>query len=210
MGERVKLDELARRMQLHRRTIHKWIENGRLSPPDADGWFDLDQARAERDASESPLPHHQARKAQIDEAKAAKTKTPPPDAPQGPSRGSQEGSPVAPPPVDPVHAPNTPEKLGLALKLETYKLQKAKAEMQNLELDKAAGLLIDRSEVEHVLADLGATLRSELEGLADRLSPTLAGLHGDVNALHKHLDDYAREVLGRIADHMQRQAGISP
>lgn len=96
------------------------------------------------------------------------------------------------------------EKLGTALKLETYKLQKAKAETANLELDKAAGLLVERSEVDYVLADLGNTLRASLESLADRLAPAIAVHRGDVAAIHAEIEGVSSDLLHEISEKMRR------
>lgn len=96
------------------------------------------------------------------------------------------------------------EKLGAALKLETYKLQKAKAETANLELDKAAGLLVERSEVDYVLADLGNTLRASLESLADRLAPAIAVHRGDVAAIHAEIEGVSSDLLHEISEKMRR------
>lgn len=96
------------------------------------------------------------------------------------------------------------EKLGAALKLETYKLQKAKAETANLELDKAAGLLVERAEVDYVLADLGNTLRASLESLADRLAPAIAVHRGDVAAIHAEIEGVSSDLLHEISEKMRR------
>lgn len=96
------------------------------------------------------------------------------------------------------------EKIGVALKLETYKLQKAKAETANLELDKAAGLLVERAEVDYVLADLGNTLRSSLESLADRLAPAIAVHRGDVAAIHAEIEGVSSDLLHEISEKMRR------
>ncbi len=95
--------------------------------------------------------------------------------------------------------------LGARLKLETWKLQKAKAERENMELDKLAGLLVERAEVDYVLADFGNTLRGLLEGLPDRLAGALAAHRGDVNAIHKALDDAAHDLLTEMSELMKRK-----
>jgi len=59
----------ARHANVSPTTVGRWIRAGRISL-EADGGIDPDKADRQRIASESPLPHHQARKAQIDAEKA--------------------------------------------------------------------------------------------------------------------------------------------
>lgn len=175
----------ARRVGVNPSTVTRWIQNGRITVRQ-DGRIDPEQADRERDATESPLPHHQARKAQIDAEKEAKAR--------------QEAAEEA------AREPRGSEELGLALKRETYRLQKAKAEQANLELDKSAGLLVERSEVEFILRDIAAVVQGKLGGLSAQLAPALSAHRGDVAKIQADLDAYARDALSELAAHMERQA----
>lgn len=94
------------------------------------------------------------------------------------------------------------ERLGAALKVETLKLQKAKAEMANLELDKMAGTLIDRSDVEHALADIGEMIRSAVENLSTRLY----SVHqGDAEKIAT-IESVAASILVEIGEMLKRKA----
>lgn len=206
LEERITRAEFARRVGVNRKTVTRWIQNGRLTLGE-DGLLDFERANRERLATESPLAKHQARKRQFEEARqaalaAAQRAAEAPGAVLSPVDPERATAPATPAPLD---ATASPEDLGRALKLETYRLQKAKAEQANLELDKAAGLLVERTEVDFVLRDVGNTLRGLLEGLPDRLAPVLAGHQGDVAGMHKLIDDAARELLEAIADHMTRK-----
>ena len=75
MTARVTQAEFARITGVNRSTVHRWIQNGRIEV-DAQGLIDPGAAARMRDATESPLPHHQARKAQFDEARAGQGPTP--------------------------------------------------------------------------------------------------------------------------------------
>jgi phage terminase Nu1 subunit (DNA packaging protein) len=145
-------------------------------------------ADRERAASESQLPHHQARKAQIDAAKAAKA-----------AKASRAK------PADPQESLGGIEKLGTAHRVESYKLQKAKAEMANIELDKLAGTLVERAEVERVLIDFGLTLNRILLSMPQRIAAAVAQHGGDVAAVQTELETAAAESLEQIASHMQRK-----
>lgn len=98
------------------------------------------------------------------------------------------------------------EKIGAALKLETYKLKKADAEIRAMERDKLAGILGETARFEYVMRDVGISLRGMLESLPDRLAPVLAAHRGDVNAIHTSLGDAAHDLLNEIHDLMQRKA----
>lgn len=191
MTQRVTQAEFARIARVNRSTVTRWIRNGRISLG-ADGRIDVARAMREREATESPMPHHQARKAQIDEQKSA---------------GVAPGSNGAAPPGNSgeLTTDSSVAQISAGLKLETYRLQKAKAEKAALELDQMAGALVERAEVEFVLDDFGQVLRSLLESMADRLSGPLAGHRGDTNAIHKDLEDAAHDLLTEISAHMARR-----
>lgn len=222
--KRVTRTEFARQIGVNRSTITRWIESGRISAPGPDGRLDLDQALREREATESPLARDQARKAQFDEAKAARQAQPAPEDRHQAAQDALESAlatiPVPThtlPTADAPEARKTPqndnqeggpslEQLGKGIKLENYRLTKARAELANLDLDRQAGLLVERTEVDFVMADIGNTFRGYLEGLPDRLAPVIAGHRGDLGSLHKLISDAAREILDQIADHLRRRA----
>lgn len=202
--KRVTQAEFARICGVNRSTVTRWLQNGRITT-DAHGLIDPVAAAALRDATESPAPHHQARKAQFDDARAQNP------AGQGATPGATgaTASQNGPQPrfSEPVAGEPMPqaEKLGIALKLETYKLQKAKAETANMELDKLAGTLVERAEVDFVLADLANTARAQLENLPGRLSGPLAALKSDANLIHTALEDALRDVLHDLAAAMRQK-----
>lgn len=212
---RVSRSEFADLEGVNRASVTRWIRDRRISPPGPDGLLDLDQARRERQATESPAARDQARKAQIDAEKAARgrTRTPGPRAHRAAPADPPAATERHPAPVTaPVAAPaidldmGQVERLGLGLKLETYKLQKAKAEMANLELDQRAGLLVERAEVDFVLSDFGSTVRGYLEAMPKRLAPLVSGHQGDAASLEKLFEDFARETLDQITAHLARCA----
>lgn len=197
MSDRVSQAEFARIAKVHRGTVNRWIKSGRITT-DADGRIDVRRALRERDASESPMPHHQARKAQFDEAKAGASSAAGENAAHAPAQAATQ-------PAEPAPAV---EKISTALKLETYKLQKAKAERAAIEVDQLAGALVDRAEIDFVLTDFGNTLRALIEGIPDRLTGPIAAHRGDSNAIHKTLEDSAHDLLAEMADHMQRRIEV--
>ena len=201
---RVTQAEFARICGVNRSTVTRWIQNGRIEV-DAIGLIDPVSAAAMRDATESPAAHHQARKAQFDEARAQNPQAPGVAIPATGATQAQNGPTARL--SEPVGGEAMPqaEKIGIALKLETYKLQKAKAETANMELDKLAGVLVERAEVDFVLADFANTLRAQLENLPGRLSGPLAALRSDATLIHTALDDALRDVLHDMAAAMRQK-----
>lgn len=209
---RVTQAEFARMAGVNRSTVTRWLQNHRITT-DAQGLIDPVEAQRMREATASPLPHHEARRAQFEALHAA-----------DPAHGLNPNTPdvdATPPATGATQGQNGPqarfsgadggqgmpqaEKLGMALKLETYKLQKSRAETAAVELDKLVGILVERSEVDYVLADFGNTLRSLLENLPNRLSGPLAALRGDTPAIHTALDEALRDVLHDMAAHLKRK-----
>ncbi|CAE6686692.1 conserved hypothetical protein [Candidatus Nitrotoga fabula] len=176
----VSKSEFARLLGVHKGTVTKWADAGRIEV--INGRIDVQEAKRRLAATENPHPQAQA---QIDRHATDK------------AMRMQAGSPVY----------STPalEKIGTALKLETYRLQKAKAEIANLELDRAAGLLVERAEVEYVLAEFASTFRHLLESLADRLAPTIAVHRGDVAAIHAEIDMVSVALLNEMSEAMKRK-----
>lgn len=193
--------EFARLMGVSRSTVTRWIEDGRLTL--VDGRIDAEAGRREVEATASPMPHHQARKAQFDEAReAGRAQAAPPGA------GKAEAAPPAPAPDGAQQEPTGNEGLGSALKLETYRLQKLKRELAAMEADKMAGALVERTVVDAVLLDFSSALRGLLEGLPDRMAGTLAGHRGDVAAIHHDLDEAAHALMQELSDHMKRKTEV--
>ena len=192
----VKPSEFARICGVNRSTVTRWIQNGRIALV-GNGLIDSDQAARMREETESPLPHHQARKAQFDEAREA---TAIPEEKQIDSGATAQQS-------DNKKQGSDATNVSAALKHETWRLQRAKAEMAALEVDKMAGALVERSEVDFVLAEFGNTLRALLEGMPDRLAGQLSAHRGDASRIHKDLEDAAFDVLSEISQLMQRKSG---
>ncbi|MBY0453330.1 MAG: hypothetical protein K2Q11_00395 [Burkholderiaceae bacterium] len=188
--------EYARLIGVNRSTVNRYVANGRITVDDK-GLIDPQAASQQREATQSPMPHHQARKAQFEEILQAQAQ-------------EKRAADVAQAATDLQHSLPLdlamPEgSVSAALKLETYKLQKGKAELVNIEVDKATGALVERAEVDFVLADFGNTLRSMLENLPDRMSGPLAALRGDAAAIHKALEEAVHELLGDFAAHIQQK-----
>ena len=183
--------DFARLCGVNRSTVNRWLKAGRIEA-DAQGRIDPEAAQRLRIATESPMPHHQARKAQFDEARAAS--------------GMAEAAIDAPAGSQAVDDdPESLEGVGMALKRAMLATQQHKAEILAMERDKMAATLVDRAEVEYVVGEFGAMLRSLFEGLPDRLAGEIAAHQGNVNAIHKSLEDVSRESLQALCAQMERR-----
>ena len=183
--KRVTQAEFARIANVNKSTVFRWTKNGRISLG-PDGKIDVEAALRERQASESPEPRHQARKAQFDEAKAT-------SAPSGGESGGMVGLGVG-------------EKLGLMLKQAHLKKITAQAEQANLDLDLAAKAVYSAEDVHYLLAELGHTIADSYQSLADRYTPVLVACKGDSNTLHKSLEEIGATELTAIHQNLTRKA----
>jgi len=210
--------EFARLEQVNRSSVNRWLAAGRIQA-DENGMIDSDTAHAARLATESPLPHHQARKSQFDEAKQAagaffgagqgSGSQAPEKTPQNPQNNAQQ-TPEASATTAAATAtgPGMPkaEQLGLATKLENFKIQKIKAETDQIALDTLTGAIADLRQVDAVLIDTFTIVRTKLESMPDRLAPGLAGHKGDTAAIHRALDEGIRDLLHDLAHDLSRKA----
>lgn len=170
-------------------TVSRWIKSGRVSVNEF-GYLDPDTANREREATESPLPHHQARKAQIDAQRG-----------QSPAQNSN-AAPEAPMEVQGM----SNEAVGTALRYETYRLQKAKAEKAAMEADQLAGSLIEMTAATEAFAGIGHLLRSLAETIPERHAAELASHQGDIGAIRKDLETIVHALLSEFALEIQRQS----
>ena len=83
--------------------------------------------------------------------------------------------------------------------------REAKAELAAMEVDRQAGLLLDRQDVDFVLADLGNTLRVKLENAEDTLTERVLPLGNDAAAVRHVVRETLREVLEDISELMNRR-----
>jgi phage terminase Nu1 subunit (DNA packaging protein) len=82
--------------------------------------------------------------------------------------------------------------------------ESALARLTELRLEQATGVLAPRSEFDFVLVDLAETLRNLLEGMPDRLAPTLAHLR-DTADIRAEIAAACDDVMFQLSDHMQRR-----
>ena len=85
------------------------------------------------------------------------------------------------------------------------RLALANARLREVELEERLGNLVPKAEVEFVLQDLGATLRAQLDGIADRLAPVLLPMQ-TLEEVHSALTEEAESIGRAVSDQMRRNA----
>lgn len=184
--------EFARHMKVNKSTVTRWVASGRVA---VDEYGRIDPVAAERNltATESHEPHHQARLEQIAEAKGRAGPLAAMEAAAGPETGN--GGRYA------------EDDSGKRLREARAQRETVRAEVEAMERDIKRGTLLPRSDVEYFVEDLGRTLASLLDSLADRYAPEIAGCRSDVSAIHAVLSGACRDVRVELAAHLKRRAG---
>jgi hypothetical protein len=85
------------------------------------------------------------------------------------------------------------------------KRERLNCEKLSMELDQRASLLVDRAEVDFILADVGSRLRQSFQNAADRLAPSLHGLQ-DLGAIHHAIDSALQGILRDFVESLDRAA----
>ena len=126
-------------------------------------------------------------------------------APDGPTPTPAADPPASAPPdaaAPTLTALDTARELKILA--ESRRVQAAAAR-EELELARARGDVIAREDVDAALKFAGATLRGEIERLADQLAPLVAPV-ADLEECRATIDQSARDVLARFVQACERQA----
>lgn len=174
--------EYARHRGVHRSSVSRWVKDGRIQL--VDGRIDPEQAESRLEATESPEPHHEARRVQLAQERAEK-----------PAQGETGAA----------SADESKDRIQARYKMAMMKEREAKAELAAMERDRQADLLVMREDVEYLLRDIGSTFRASAESLPDRLTPMVSAAR-DTAGVHSAVEEAVRDLLNEIADHMQRTA----
>lgn len=186
MSNLVSQAEFARLMGRDKSLVTRWKQAGRLVI--VDGLVDVDASRQRIEASESPLPHHQA----AHEVNAG-GRNRPATAFTGEVAGEGMG---------------TLEKIGLKLKFEQARKTQAEAEKAMMERDQMAGRLLDADTARRHVAGLGITLRSTLESLPDRLAGPLSA-ETSPERIHAMLVDEIEQALAYAAEQIGKMGAAA-
>lgn len=202
--------DFAKMVGVSHQAVSQAIKNGRLPASgehgqrgrrillSASGGDDVAPAAASLwENTSSFQPHHQARKAQFDEARQWVV-----------GRGSEEKNQQ--PPQHGATMPYATEGIGkdevthrrnVAVMLEREWM----AKQREIEARKAAGELYERVVVREAWSSAFIVLRSALESLPDRAAAELSRHHGDTPSIHNELSGMMADVLREVADHFKRR-----
>ena len=82
--------------------------------------------------------------------------------------------------------------------------ESALARMAELRLEQATGSLVQKEDVDFVLADFGEALRTKMEALPDRLTPQVMAARTQPK-IYVTIASAANEILAEISDLMERK-----
>lgn len=184
--------DFARRLGWNRSSVTRAVQDGRVVL--LEGLVDVDASLAKIDALASPYAHHRAHVQQLEEARHAKTPTA-----SAVAAAMQAYAPIEDQPAEGIEA------LNLRLKRAEANKREHEADMARMERETMAGNLIAREDVEFAMDDFGATLRSLMENLADRLAPVVHPLQS-IEETHAALAEAAQDVLRTMHDQLQQKA----
>lgn len=180
--------DFARRMGWNRSSVTRAVQDGRVVL--AGDLVDVEASLAKIDALASPSAHHRAHAQQLVEERAAKTVA---------------ALAAYAPQAEEVAARESIEELNRRLKKAEADKREHEAEMARMERETMAGNLIAREDVEFALDDFGATLRSLMESLADRLAPVVHPLQS-MEETHAALAEAAADVLHTMNESLLKRA----
>ena len=191
MDDLVSKAGLARLEGVTRQAVNGWIKSGRIEV-EANGKIDPVKARRQLEMSESPMPHHQASKARLEDARTGADINPPEKTPQ----------------------------IGELAIVETYRLQKEEvahrrnvavmlerewtAKQREIEARKAAGELCEMARVRDAWVSAFVILRSVIENMPSRAAPELAMHKNDATAIERTLAEMLTDALGECSSAFER------
>ena len=180
--------DFARRMGWNRSSVTRAVQDGRVVL--VGGRVDVDASIEKINAMASPSAHHRAHAQQLVEDRHAKT---------------QAAMRAYAPPGEKTVVAESIEELNRRLKSAEADKREHEADMARMERETMAGNLIAREDVEFALDDFGATLRSLMENLADRLAPVVHPLQ-TIEETHAALSEAAQDVLQTMHEQLARRA----
>ena len=177
--------EIAKHFGVDRSTVTRWLQRGRITAND-DGLIDADLA-AKTVPSTQPLKSNLLARVATHEMNKTLKK-------RGKTANSHDDLSML-----------DPETVAMRYKAAMAREREAEAALAAMEVDRQAGLLLDRQDVDFVLADLGNTLRVKLENVEDTLTERVLPLGNDAAAVRHVVRETLREVLDDISELMNRR-----
>jgi hypothetical protein len=180
----------ARRLGWNKSSVTRAAQDGRVVIEN--DLVDVEASMEKINALASPYAHHRAHAQQLAEQRSAKAPTP-------------SAVAAAMKALEPLPAGESIEELNRRLKKAEADKREHEADMARMERETMAGNIIAREDVEFALDDFGATLRSLMENLADRLAPVVHPLQ-TIEETHAALAEAAQDVLQTMHEKLARRA----
>lgn len=152
------------------------------------GLVNVEESQRRRELAASPQPHHRAHAAALEEDRQA------PKDPAGMNKKKSAATEFS-----------EIDSLNLRLKAAEVNKREHEAEKARMEAETMAGNLLAKENVDFVLDDFGATLRSLMENFADRYAPVIHPLQ-TLDDVHRALDEAATDILQTVHDNLARHA----
>ena len=182
--------DFARRMGWNRSSVTRAVSDGRVV---MDGQLvNVEASVAQIEALAHPAAHHRAHAQQLVEWRQAPT-------PEAVAAAMHAYSPPDQPAAENI------ERLNLRLKKAEADKREHEADMARMQRETLAGNLIAREDVEFALDDFGASLRSLMENMPDRLAPVVHPLQS-IEETHAALSEAAQDVLQTMHDALESAA----
>lgn len=185
--------EFARLCRVNRSTVNRWLKNGRIEA-DAHGLIDPDAANKMRDLTGSPLPHHEARKAQFDEARELLGKGEAEKIVKSEETNINDDDEVL-----------SKETVSHRRNVAVMREREWTAKKKEIEARRAAGELYEKEKVWDAWRSAFIILRTNMESVPDRSSSGLAAHLGNVAAIHHDLSGAVSDALRECADEFERK-----
>jgi hypothetical protein len=189
---RITQAEFARLTGVNRSTVHRWIASGRIEA-DAQGLIDPEAAAKMRAYTESPLPHHQARKEQFDSEKNSGQI----DAEAGDQDIDADGS-LSTGQISKDEAVHR----RLVANMKKAEEDAYEAAVKNKKL---CGELVEAAKIEAAFDNAIVILFSTLDSLPDRISSELAAKKGDATAIHHILSNAILDLRRDVHSQFKRR-----
>jgi hypothetical protein len=191
--------DFARQAGVHRSTVTRWKQDGRLVLTDA-GLIDVDASLERIRSTEGAAPMNYARREALAEARAAALAPEPPPAPAAappePRSDTLEG----------LMGGDVLSRLGLKTKYEALRKLQAEADRAQMQRDLERGDLVERKAVRKDLTDAVAVILNAAETLPDRLAPILTGV-AEQSTVRAILRDEVEQFLAQVSERLGQVAG---
>lgn len=184
--------DFARRVGWNKSSVTRAAQDGRVVIEN--GLVNVEASLEKIEAMASPYAHHRAHAQQLAEARKP-----------NPSAVAAAMNAMRPIDTPPLLTGESIEELNRRLKKAEADKREHEADMARMERETMAGNLIAREDVEFALDDFGATLRSLMDNLADRLAPVVHPLQ-TIEETHAALSEAAQDVLQTMHDRLVQRA----